>query len=69
MNPNTQTTNRRGINTLEASQYLGISVALLKKDRTQREPQIPYSKICGRVVYFPHRLDEYIAKQEVGQVA
>ena len=70
MNPNTPlTSDRHGMNTLEASRYLGVSVALLRKDRTQRTPQIPYSKVCSRVVYFKPRLDEYIAQQEVGRTA
>jgi len=57
---------RKGLNTPEAASYLGVSVALLRKDRTQREPSIPFSKICGRICYYTDRLDEYIAQQEVG---
>lgn len=70
MNPTTaQTSDRNGMNTAEASLYLGVSQALLRKDRTQRNPQIPYSKVCNRVVYFKSRLDQFIAEKEFGQTA
>jgi len=60
---------RRGLNTPEAANYLGVSEALLRKDRTSRSPQIPFSKICGRVVYFTDRLDDFISRHEVGVAA
>lgn len=63
------TSDRNGMNTEQASRYLGVSVALLRKDRTQRTPQIPFSKICNRVVYYKSRLDQFIAEKEFGQNA
>jgi hypothetical protein len=60
--------NRRGLATEQAADYLGVSVALLRKDRTRSAPEIPFSKICGRVVYFPEQLDRYIQSVTSGGV-
>jgi hypothetical protein len=57
---NLKSDNRRGLATAQAADYLGVSVALLRKDRTRSFPEIPFSKVCGRVVYFPEQLDRYI---------
>lgn len=60
---------RRGMTAQEAADYLGVSAALLQKDRAAKNPQIPFSKICGRVVYFTDRLDQYITQVEFSRGA
>ena len=67
MNP-LKSKNRRGFATEQAADYLGVSVALLRKDRTRSTPEIPFCKICGRVVYFPEQLDRYIQSVTTGAI-
>jgi hypothetical protein len=50
----------RGLATAQAADYLGVSEALLRKDRSRSSPNIPYSRVCGRIVYYPELLDSYI---------
>lgn len=56
---------RAGLGTAEASVYIGLSVATLKKYR--REGSGPrYARIGSKIVYRPADLDEYIARRLTG---
>lgn len=50
----------------KAARYLGVSAALLQKDRVSKSPEIPCVKIQGRYVYYKDRLDAYIESRSFG---
>lgn len=53
---------RAGLGTAEASVYIGLSAATLKKYR--RDGYGPrYARIGSKIVYRPADLDEYIARR------
>jgi len=52
-----------GLNIKQAASYLGVSFTTMK--RLKEAGDIRYSKIRGRIVFRPSRLEEYMLRQEV----
>lgn len=56
---------RAGLGTAEASVYIGLSLATLKKyRRAGTGPR--YARVGSKIVYRPADLDEYIARRLTG---
>ena len=55
---NSNTKEKRVLNSVEAAQYLGISYWLIRK--LVREKKIPYYKIESKTVFTKEILDKYI---------
>ncbi len=47
----------------QAASYLGVSITTMK--RLKEAGEIRYSKVRGRIVFRPHRLEAYLDQQEV----
>lgn len=48
----------------EAAQYVRVSVDFLNKARQTKNPNIPFSRIGGRIVYDRVALDEFLKSME-----
>ncbi|CAK7060006.1 MAG: hypothetical protein DESF_02581 [Desulfovibrio sp.] len=48
----------------EAAQYLRVSTDFLNKARTTKNPNIPFTRIGGRVLYDRHALDSFLESLE-----
>ena len=48
----------------EAAQYLRVSVDFLNKARIRKNPNIPFTRIGGRVLYDRHALDTFLESLE-----
>ena len=48
----------------EAAQYLRVSVDFLNKARIRKSPNIPFTRIGGRVLYDRHALDKFLESLE-----
>jgi|GEM_PF-2989362 len=48
----------------EAAQYLRVSTDFLNKARTTKNPNIPFTRIGGRILYDRHALDSFLESLE-----
>lgn len=48
----------------EAAQYLRVSTDFLNKARITKNPNIPFTRIGGRVLYDRHALDNFLESLE-----
>ena len=48
----------------EAAQYLRVSTDFLNKARATKNPNIPFTRIGGRVLYGRHALDNFLESLE-----
>ncbi len=48
----------------EAAQYLRVSTDFLNKARSTKNPNIPFTRIGGRILYDRHALDTFLESLE-----